>query len=52
MTEESEEQLESYVLTLSQKINEETDAEKLIYQSQFEHCSQVKGKKFFVSLEF
>lgn len=41
MTEESEEQLESYVLTLSQKINEETDAEKLIYQSQFEHCSQI-----------
>ena len=39
---EVEEQLESYVLTLTPKItedNEETD--KLVYQSQFEHCSQV-----------
>ncbi|XP_051174347.1 DNA repair endonuclease XPF [Leptopilina boulardi] len=39
--ENEDEQLESYVLTLSQNINDETNSEKLIYQSQFENCSQI-----------
>lgn len=40
---EIEEQSESYVLTLSQKMIDETNSETLLYQSQFEHCSQVKS---------
>lgn len=38
---EIEEQSESYVLTLSQKMIDETNSETLLYQSQFEHCSQI-----------
>ncbi|XP_033212535.1 DNA repair endonuclease XPF isoform X1 [Belonocnema kinseyi] len=40
---DEEEQLESYVLTLTQKPKEdnEKDSEELLYQSQFEHCSQI-----------
>lgn len=53
---DEEEQLESYVLTLTQNPKEynEKDSEELLYQSQFEHCSQVilAFKKGLLNLDY